>query len=154
MISRIRIISILSKIIRSYRMWLLHTKGYKNISKQTVIESNVKLDKLNPKGIHIGSGCLIASGTTILTHEHIFVKPDGSYYFKDVFIGNNCFIGVNSLICPGVHIGNECVVGGGTIVTKDVPDNCMVVGVPAKVIRTGIHMNDSAALVGEIRYKD
>ena len=135
-------------------MFLLHAKGYKNIKSNTVIETGVKLDKLNRKGIHIGSGCLIASGTTILTHEHIFVKPDGSYYFKDTYIGNNCFVGVNSLICPGVHIGNECVVGGGTIVTKDVPDHCVVVGVPGKIVKTGIRMNEHARLEGEFRFKE
>lgn len=144
----------LSKYVRAFRMWVLHRKGYTNISKNCVIEGGVGLDKLNPKGIHIGSGCLIASGTTILSHEHIFVKPDGSYYYKDTYIGNNCFVGVRSLICPGVHIGNECVVGGGTIVTKDVPDNCMVVGVPAKIVKTGIHMNDHARLEGEFKYKE
>lgn len=144
----------LSKYVRAWRMYILHAKGYKNISSATVIESGVKLDKLNRKGIHIGSGCLIASGTTILTHEHIFVKPDGSYYFKDTYIGKNCFVGVNSLICPGVHIGNECVVGGGTIVTKDVPDNCMVVGVPAKIVKTGIRMNNHARLEGDFKYKE
>ena len=144
----------LSRYVRSFRIWVLHRKGYVNISKNTVIEGSVGLDKLNRKGIHIGSGCLIASGTTILTHEHIFVKPDGSYYFKDTYIGNNCFSGVRSLIGPGVHIGNECVVGGGTIVTKDVPDNCMVVGVPAKIVKTGIHMNDHARLEGEFKYKE
>jgi acetyltransferase-like isoleucine patch superfamily enzyme len=144
----------LSTIIRAWRIKKLHLKGYTNIQKNTVIEGGVGLDKLNRKGIYIGSGCLIASGTTILSHEHIFVKPDGSYYFKDTHIGNNCFIGVNSLICPGVHIGNECVVGGGTIVTKDVPNNCMVVGVPAKIVKTGIHMNDHARLEGEFKYKE
>ena len=144
----------LSTYVRAWRMFLLRAKGYKNISSNTVIESSVKLDKLNREGIHIGSGCLIASGTTILTHEHIFVKPDGSYYFKDTYIGNNCFVGVNSLICPGVHIGNECVVGGGTIVTKDVPDNCMVVGVPGKIVKTGIHMNNHARLQGSFKYKE
>ena len=102
-----------AKYVRRYRMWILHMKGYTNINSNTIIEKHVGLDKLNRKGIHIGSGCLIASGTTILAHEHIFVKPDGSYYMKDTYIGNNCFIGVRSLICPGVHIGNECVVGGG-----------------------------------------
>ena len=151
---RTTVIYNLSKVVRAWRMWLLHAKGYKNIDSSTVIEHGVKLDKLNPGGIHIGSGCLIASGTTILSHEHIFVKPDGSYYFKDTHIGKNCFVGVNSLICPGVHIGNECVVGGGTIVTKDVPDNSMVVGVPAKIVKTGIHMNDHARLEGEFRFKE
>lgn len=135
-------------------MWLLHLRGYKNISSNTVIESGIKLDKLNRSGIHIGPGCLIASGTTILAHEHVFVKPDGSYYFKDTFIGNNCFVGVNSLICPGVHIGNECLIGGGSVVTKDVPDHCMAVGVPAKIIKTGINMSNNAQLVGELRYKE
>ncbi len=130
------------------------SKGLHEISKDTVIESNVGLDKLNPQGIHIGSGCLIASGTIILSHEHIFVKPDGSYYMKDTYIGNNCFIGVRSMICPGVHIGNECVIGGGSIVTKDIPDHCMAVGVPAKVIKTGIKMNEHAHLVGDMMYKE
>ena len=146
--------SLLSRYVRRTRITLLHLKGYSNISKNTVIESGVKFDKLNRKGIHIGSGCLIASGTTILTHEHIFVKPDGSYYFKDTYIGNNCFIGVNSLICPGVQIGNECVVGGGSIVTKDIPGNSMAVGVPAKIIKVGIHMNENASLEGELRFKE
>ena len=143
----------IAKLVRAWRIWLLHRKGYTNISKKTVIEGRVGLDKLNRKGIHIGSGCLIASGTTILSHEHIFVKPDGSYYFKDTYIGNNCFIGVRSLICPGIRIGNECVVGAGTIVTKNVPDNCMVVGVPAKIVKTGIHMNNHARLEGDFKYK-
>lgn len=43
---------------------------------------------------------------------------------------------------------------GGTIVTKDVPDNCMVVGVPAKIVKTEIHMNERAMLIGEFRIKE
>lgn len=135
-------------------MCLLHMRGYKNIDSKSIIESGVKLDKLNPAGIHIGPGSLIASGTIILAHEHIFVKPDGSYYMKDTYIGSNCFIGIRSLICPGVHIGNQCVVGGGSVVTKDISDNCMAVGVPAKVIKTGIIMNDHARLEGDYKYKE
>jgi acetyltransferase-like isoleucine patch superfamily enzyme len=145
----------LACIMRRLQIQVLHAKGYKNISKQNVvIESKVVLDKLNRKGIHIGSGCLIACGTTILSHEHIFVKPDGSYYYKDTYIGDNCFIGVRSLICPGVHIGSQCVIGGGSVVTKDIPDNCMAVGVPARVIKNGIQMNDHARLEGEYKYKE
>lgn len=144
----------LSKIVRAARVKYYHIKGYSNISENTILESNLRLDKLNRKGIHIGSNCLIASGTTILSHEHIFVKKDGSFYMKDTYIGNNCFIGVNSLICPGVHIGDQCVVGGGSVVTKDVPSNCMVAGVPARIIKKGITMDDKAMLTGEYRYKD
>ena len=135
-------------------MFVLHLKGYKNIDKSVIIESNVGLDKIYPQGIHIGSGCLIASGTTILAHEHIFVKPDGRYYTKDTYIGKNCFVGIRSIICPGVHVGNECVIGAGSLVNKDIPDNCMAVGVPAKVVKTGIHMNNHARLEGEQKYKE
>lgn len=152
---RHNLISIGSRTVRALRMSVLRNwGGYSNISKNCVIERNVGLDKLNPKGIHIGSGTLVAGGTTILSHEHIFVKPDGSYYYADTYIGKNCFIGVRSIICPGVHIGDECVIGAGSIVTKDIPSNCMAAGVPAKVIKTDIHMNDHARLQGEIRYKE
>ncbi len=136
------------------RIWFLHCKGYNNIDKTVIIESGVKLDKLNRKGVHIDSGCLIASGTTILSHEHVFVKPDGSYYYKDTYIGRNCFIGVDSLICPGVRIGNECIIGGGSVVTKDVPDNSIAAGVPARIIKTGIKMNNEARLEGPIKFKE
>lgn len=151
---RLVLLSKASKLLRSCRMKMLHWGGYINVDRDCVIERNVGLDKVNPKGVYIGSGCLIASGTTILAHEHIFVKPDGSYYVTNTYIGKNCFIGVNSLICPGVKIGDECVIGGGSVVTKDIPSNCMAVGVPAKVIKTGIRMNNHARLEGDFKYKE
>jgi maltose O-acetyltransferase len=52
-----------------------------------------------------------------------------------VTIGNDVWIGGNCTILPGVTIGNNVVVAAGAVVTKDVPDNCLVAGVPAKVIR-------------------
>lgn len=52
-----------------------------------------------------------------------------------VKIGDNCWIGGNSVICPGVHIGNNVVIGGGSIVTKDIPDMVVAVGNPCRVIK-------------------
>ena len=52
----------------------------------------------------------------------------------------DCVIGVNSIIMPGVKIGNEVVIGSGSVVTKDIPNNCIAVGNPAKVIKTDIHV--------------
>ena len=55
---------------------------------------------------------------------------------KPITIGNNVYIGNNVIILPGVSIGNNVVVGAGAVVTKDIPDNSVVVGVPARVIKT------------------
>lgn len=151
---RLYLISKASRIVRALRMRKLIWGGYIHVSNGCIIEHGVGLDKINPQGIHIGSGTLVAGGTIILSHEHIFVKPDGSYYVTDTFIGNNCFIGVRSIICPGVKIGDECVIGAGSVVTKDIPSNCMAVGVPAKVIRTGIKMNEHARLEGDLKFKE
>ncbi len=54
--------------------------------------------------------------------------------YGNIVIGNNCNIGWNVVIMPGVRIGDNCIIGVGAIVTHDVPDNSIVVGVPAKVI--------------------
>ena len=56
--------------------------------------------------------------------------------FGKVRIGDNCHIGMNALIMPGVTIGNNCIIGAGAVVTHDVPDNSVAVGVPARVIET------------------
>ena len=58
----------------------------------------------------------------------------------DTYIGRDCVIGVNAIIMPGVKIGNEVVIGSGSVVTKDIPDNCIAVGNPAKVTKTSIRV--------------
>ncbi len=54
---------------------------------------------------------------------------------KTVRIGESCFIGYGSIIMPGVEIGNHCVIGANSVVTKSVPDYCVVAGAPAKIIK-------------------
>ena len=53
---------------------------------------------------------------------------------KPSSIGNNCFIGTYSIITKGVKIGNHCVIGANSFVNKDIPDNCIAFGTPAKVV--------------------
>ena len=65
----------------------------------------------------------------------------------DTYIGSNCFIGVNSIIMPGVHIGNQVIIGSGSVVTKDIPDNCIAAGNPAKVIKTGITLGPLGRII-------
>ena len=55
---------------------------------------------------------------------------------KPIVIGNDVYIGNNVLILPGVSVGNKVIIGAGAVVTHDIPDNSVVVGVPARVIKT------------------
>ena len=50
-------------------------------------------------------------------------------------VGEDCWIGGGAIICPGVTIGDRCVIGAGSVVTKDIPDDSIAVGNPARVIR-------------------
>lgn len=93
---------------------------------------SAKFDRLYPKGIHIGAYTYIAFGAVILCHD----TTRGLYL--DTIIGKNCFIGARSIILPGVRISNGCIVGAGSVVTKDVPENCTVAGNPARIIKENI----------------
>ena len=55
---------------------------------------------------------------------------------KPIKIGKNCWLGGSVVVLPGVTIGDGCVIGAGAVVTKDIPENSLAVGNPAKVIRT------------------
>lgn len=138
----------LAEIIQKLRLYKLKAKGY-DIGLGTIIESGILWDKVNPKGTHIGKECLIAHGVTILTHDHCKrVGPSIVDCFRtDTYIGDRCFVAVNATIMPGVHIGNECVIGAGSVVTKDIPSNCIAAGNPAKVIRKGIKMTKRAEII-------
>ena len=137
-----------SNVIQKMRYTKLKLLGYQNISSTAIIESKLNLDRVFPKGIHIGENTLIASRTTILCHEH--VKRDeldpGNPWVTHTYIGKNTFIGVGSTILPGVKIGDEVIIGACSVVTKDIPSNSVAVGNPAKVIRSDINMNDKAIL--------
>jgi acetyltransferase-like isoleucine patch superfamily enzyme len=135
----------LATILRKLRVSRLRLKGY-DIPYSAIIEGSVLLDKLYPRGIHVGENTLVAGGVTILSHDHCKRVGNNQPYLVDTFIGKNCFIAVGAIILPGVKIGDEVIVGAGAVVTKDVPSNCVVAGNPAKIIRENIKMNTFAAL--------
>ncbi|AKG34819.1 maltose acetyltransferase domain-containing protein [Paenibacillus durus] len=88
--------------------------------------------------IRIGDNCFLAPGVHIYTATHPLEAQDrisGAEFGKPVTIGHNVWIGGRAVINPGVKIGNNAVIASGAVVTKDVPDNVVVGGNPAKVIK-------------------
>lgn len=87
--------------------------------------------------IEIGSNCDIGPGVNFIIGSHIVSKKNirraGTGTSNSIIIGNGCWIGANSTILDGVKIGNGVVIGSGSIVTKNVPDNVLYAGVPAKL---------------------
>ncbi|MDD6935238.1 MAG: DapH/DapD/GlmU-related protein [Bacteroidales bacterium] len=102
------------------------------------VSYKAKLDKsINPKGIKVGDDTWILANSVILAHDYCQGR-NGRGKFFTTSIGRDCVIGINAIILPGVTIGNEVVVGAGSIVTMDIPSNSIVVGNPARVIKSGI----------------
>lgn len=88
--------------------------------------------------ITIGENTLIGPGVHIYTATHPLdpiIRRNGLEYGKPVVIGKDCWIGGRAIICPGVNVGNGVTIGAGSVVTKDIPDNVLVAGVPAKIIK-------------------
>ena len=127
--------------IRRRAWWLsVELTGWKyrclygmDIGKKVVINRTAVLDRaINPRGIHIGDYSRILRDVIILAH-------DAPRKLKaDTYIGRNCIIGTRSIVMPGVHIGDSSVIGAGSVVTRDIPANCIAVGSPARVKREGV----------------
>jgi acetyltransferase-like isoleucine patch superfamily enzyme len=87
--------------------------------------------------ITIGKGTWISQNVGIITANHDFEgNLDENAAAKDVTIGERCWIGMNSVILPGVILGDRTIVGAGSVVTHSFPEGyCVIAGNPAKIIR-------------------
>ena len=86
-------------------------------------------------GLVIGSYCSVSAGVHIYTHDTVKWALSGGraeYERSPVVIGDCCYIGPNAVISSGVKVGNRCVIGASSFVNRDVPDNTIVLGIPAR----------------------
>lgn len=114
------------------------------IQKNASIGKNCKISSHTfiCEGVHVGDNVFIGHNVTFINDKHPrAANPDGSMQTEsdwkvvETFIKNGASIGSSSTIMCGITIGENAIVGAGAVVTKDVPANTIVAGVPAKVIR-------------------
>ena len=102
------------------------------------IYANSNLTLVDDGHIYVGDKVMFGPNVTIATANHPIdanLRGKGLQYNKDVYIGENTWIGANVVIVPGIHIGKNVVIGAGSVVTKDIPDDVIAVGNPCRVLR-------------------
>ncbi|MED3973227.1 acyltransferase [Priestia megaterium] len=108
------------------------------------ISDDVYLDEVGYSLISIEKGVTISKGVTLLVHDFSVTQPLRTYednvlwaeILRHIQLKRGCFIGANSIILPGTTIGENSIVGAGSVVKGEIPDNVVIAGNPAKVIKT------------------
>lgn len=113
---------------------------YTDFGKNITIGKNVFINACchfqDQGGITLGDGCLIGHNVVFATLNHGFAPADrASLYPAPIVLGKNVWVGSNSTLLQGIRIGDNAVIGAGSVVTKDVPANTIVGGVPARILR-------------------
>ncbi len=108
---------------------------------------------LDVSTIEIGDNCMFAPNVQLYTATHPLhpvKRNSGLEYAKPIKIGNNVWLGGGVIITPGVTLGNNVVVGAGSVVTKSFPDDVVIAGNPARVIKT-ISIEKAAPSLANLR---
>ncbi|WP_415285518.1 acyltransferase [Clostridium perfringens] len=124
---------ILAKIRGSINLNKLKKEGLK-VGKNFHAMEGVIIDPGHCWLITIGDNVTLAPRVHILAHDASTKKFIGYTRIAKVNIGDNVFLGANTVVLPGVNIGNNCIVGAGSVVTKNLDDNSIYAGNPAKKI--------------------
>lgn len=105
------------------------------VENQAFIGKGVVFDTLYPEKIYLENNVHLTSGCVLLTH-YLDTSKNGIHFTSgSIVIGENTFVGVNSIISKSVTIGKNVIIGAGSVVTKDIPDNEIWAGNPARFIR-------------------
>ncbi len=134
------IIKLLRIINFSIKQWKYQNKikriinnGLK-LGKNVTIMPGATIDERYAYLISIGDNCSLSNGVVILAHDATTFKfTDGYARLGKIEIKDNCFIGTNVIILPGVTIGPNVLITAGSVVNRDIPPNSCVAGVPARV---------------------
>ena len=110
------------------------------------ISPDVYFDSHDYSKITLMEGCVLSKEVLLLTHDYSiargieaihgkdWAKSQTPHFLKEIYVGENSFIGARTMLLPGTHIGKNCIVGAGSVVKGAIPDNSIVVGNPARVI--------------------
>lgn len=155
---KIRLLKIVSYINTNMYMKLLtrHLKKIGIVIKGSpkFIASDVYFDGKNYSYIHLGDNITISRQVMFLTHDYSVNVVEGiegdyirrnsgeKFLLKEIFIGDNVFIGARVSILPNTKIGNNCIIGACSVVKGNVPDNSVVIGNPWRIITTVDKLKD------------
>lgn len=133
------------------RKWVAKVEEWKGVN-VNFISSNTLITPIAPiakKGVIIMNWCFVSVNSIVEEGVVIYLSTNlghgsiiGAYTFissqvcmSNTIIGENCFIGIGVKFKPGVTIGDNVIVGTGAVVTKNFPSNCVIAGVPAKILK-------------------
>jgi len=120
---------------KALRVFFHRLRGVK-VGRNVEIGYFCLLDNVHPYLITIEDAAVITSGATILVHDNAYYYTGhGEVKSGGVRIKKRAFIGINSVILPGVTVGENAIVGALSVVVRDVPPNCVVAGSPSRIIR-------------------
>lgn len=140
----VRVLSRLAYFSFPYQItvYLHRLRGVK-VGRKSHIARYVFIDDRNPELVEIGNGVAITAKVMILCHQRDLTSYRPGMYAMDcpfkegkVIIKDGAHIGIGAIILPGVTIGEGAIVGAGAVVSKDIPDYAVAVGIPAKVVKS------------------
>jgi len=113
-------------------------EGEAEIGAKTVLGQECTISAF--QHVSIGRECIVADRVMLIDFDHGVVEVERpirlqGIYKRDVRVGSNCWIGYGACILRGVTVGDNCIVGSNSVVTKDVPDDTVVAGMPARPLR-------------------
>lgn len=143
-----RLISLLGKITKIFRpiyaklfpeKFAIHI-GVNAKGRFRIYGSSLSMFSTEPWLITLGDNVFITNEVQFITHDGgtliLRDKIPDLEITKPIIVGDNVYIGIRTIVLPGVKIGNNVIIGAGSVVTKDIPDNSVAAGVPARVIKT------------------